>query len=195
MGYYGDFDFDIVIEATKLADAEKALATSERFGKEFAKNYSSKIDEFLNAYWHDIDAEFDKPSNPLTALAGAASDGPDRDPRGDLVLEGFTSQKWRSYARDMFAILAPFVKAGSLVEIKGEEGERVRWEFDGERMIVDLAVIMFSHELGPLRNAEDGLRSIAEYIEEHGGFGDIRQKIKDYRPDMLSGRPVVSESR
>lgn len=31
----------------------------------------------------------------------------------------------------LFAILAPFVRAGSYIEMTGEEGERWRWLFDG----------------------------------------------------------------
>lgn len=186
MGYYGQFEFDVVIDATQVLAAEQALAASERFGEEFTTDYNGKIDEFLNYYWLEFDVEFVEPSSPLTALAEAAEDLPIRDPRGDLVMDGYTNQKWRSYARAMFEILAPFIKPGSLIEIQGEEGEKVRWEFDGEELVADYAEVMFSDQLAPLQRAEACLEAIAKYLKQHEGFGDIRGFVESNRPDLLA---------
>lgn len=191
MGYYGDFSFSVVIPANKIQGAERALAESSDFGKEFKETFYGDIVSFLKEYWIDLGADeifFEREVPALTALARAVVD--DVDARGALTIEGYTHQKWRSWAEDMFDLLAPFIQADSLVEITGEEGERVRWEFDGKERIEDGAEVLFSDALNPLRDAERALAQIALYIEEHGGFGDIRKIIEGSRPDLLNAEPV-----
>lgn len=47
----------------------------------------------------------------------------------------------------LFAALAPFVKAGSYIEALGEDGERWRWVFDGERCAVQRARVVWDAPL------------------------------------------------
>jgi len=41
----------------------------------------------------------------------------------------------------LFDAIAPFVKAGSFIEMRGEDGERWRWCFDGKTMVEKQAII------------------------------------------------------
>lgn len=49
---------------------------------------------------------------------------------GTVEVESFEGEKSGSDF-DMFQAIAPFVKAGSCIEMLGEDGERWRWVFDG----------------------------------------------------------------
>lgn len=44
----------------------------------------------------------------------------------------------------LFDAIAPFVKAGSYVEMSGEDGDRWRWIFDGEAMLEKQAKVSWS---------------------------------------------------
>jgi hypothetical protein len=44
----------------------------------------------------------------------------------------FEGEKSDSTEEEMFNVIAPFVKAGSYIEMQGEDGARWRWVFDGE---------------------------------------------------------------
>lgn len=45
----------------------------------------------------------------------------------------FSAEKLGDEA-EFFALLAPYVEAGSFIEMRGEDGERWRWTFDGSTM-------------------------------------------------------------
>lgn len=213
IGYYAEFQFSVVIPTAKVAGAEKALAESERFGKEFKEAHNSSISEFLQEYWLDMGPDeiyFEQDVSALAELANAAES--DTDLRGDLTIEGFTHQKWRSYAEDMFDILAPYIQTDSIVEIKGEEGEQLRWEFDGESRSESYATVMWPAELNALHLAQAELnalhlaqaelnslhlaqRALEEIVTQlrtgatHIVCGPI---IHKYRPDLLTTKEVTA---
>ena len=44
----------------------------------------------------------------------------------------------------LFDAIAPFVKAGSYIEMSGEDGERWRWLFDGKNMVEKTATVTWT---------------------------------------------------
>lgn len=116
MGYYIDVIAQFRIPADKKEDALRAV----RALKEDGSTYSWVNDDFalrgtlketLEDWRYDIDEDKD----------------------GNVVGIYFAAQKLGD--DDMlFNALAPYVDAGSYLEVSGEEGAQWRWTFDGTKM-------------------------------------------------------------
>jgi hypothetical protein len=64
---------------------------------------------------------------------------PEYNTDGDIVRLNFEGEK-AGDEDTLFRVLAPFVKAGSYIEMQGEDGARWRWEFDGTRVLENYAL-------------------------------------------------------
>lgn len=143
MGYHADFQFDIKIPAEKVEEAEQALADHFEIQEQIRRqryedrnaleNYESdlpprNIVQCFTELWNDIEAEEEKVA-PLVALASGTV-------RGDVYISGYVNKKWRDWEEPMLEVIAPFVKAGSSITVKGEDDDcSCEWRFNGEAMI------------------------------------------------------------
>ena len=182
MGYYGTFDCDVHIAADKVTLAEKALAASEDWAKDFTINGKGDLSDYIGGWFYEADSYY-KEASPLEQLAGAATEVPIK---GEYFLSGHSHQKWRSQER-VVEIIAPFVTKGSFIEITGEEGERVRLEFNGESMHENWAKTLFEEDLLPLESAEEALKEIVALYKSSGEEmpGRVTEIIKHHRADLL----------
>ncbi len=64
------------------------------------------------------------------------------DEAGDIVTIQFIMEK-AGDEQKLFAAIAPFVEARSYIEMSGEDGDRWRWCFDGQRMTTKQARIVW----------------------------------------------------
>jgi hypothetical protein len=124
MGYYADFEFDLVIPAEHVEAAEKAMIESLVEGKQLNVGECSNICEAFNSCWEHI--AYEKEPVPLMALVSGTA-------RGAVHIEGHAGKKWRDWEEPMLDAIAPFVKKGSTVTVKGEDFDAPsEWVFDGE---------------------------------------------------------------
>lgn len=68
------------------------------------------------------------------------------DESGNIVSIGFIGTKYLDY-RPLFVSFASFVKNGSYIEMEGESGERWRWIFYDNNVIVDDAILIWRSDL------------------------------------------------
>lgn len=68
------------------------------------------------------------------------------DDHGNVTAIFFEGEKIGDEVQ-LFETLAPFVKAGSFIEMSGEDGARWRWEFDGKTMNENEARVVWDNEI------------------------------------------------
>lgn len=138
MGYYIDVvDTKFHIPADKKADALKAV---QALGKEDGGTYSWVNDNF--AQQGTLKEALDAWRYTLT-----------EDEDGNVTDITFEGQKLGD-DETLFRALAPYVEAGSYLEVSGEEGAHWRWAFDGEKMVEQDAFTSFGNPLpDDVRNA------------------------------------------
>lgn len=56
------------------------------------------------------------------------------DDEGDTYIDGFIGEKI-GQEEVLWDTLAPYVEAGSTLDIMGEDGETWRWHFDGQKCV------------------------------------------------------------
>jgi len=80
----------------------------------------------------------------------------------------------------LFEAIAPYVKAGSYIEMEGEDGSRWQWTFDGKQMV---GKSMETHAVGesPADERLVQLRTEAEKIVR-----DLRNKGESFTPEKLA---------
>lgn len=67
---------------------------------------------------------------------------PEMDDEGNVVDLYFSGGKIGDEDK-MFSAIAPFVRKGSYLDFRGEEGAIWRWEFDGQKMIEKSGRVVF----------------------------------------------------
>jgi len=112
MGYSAHSpDCSFRIPADKLDDARRAVVTHDSFyGNENAETLGAALEDWLA--W---ELELDEKTG---------------DAVGIRIMDGSTKV---TDEEDMFGALAPFVEAGSWIEMVGEDNCLWRWTFDGEK--------------------------------------------------------------
>jgi hypothetical protein len=125
MGYCVDVDVtDVVIPADKVREAKKAIRKlhegqdPRRFSWVNANNFRGSIASMLYEWRWETDEEED----------------------GSIVVTHFSGEKLGDDDH-LWKALAPFVKAGGLIEWRGEDGDRWRYTFDGQKMVEQTATV------------------------------------------------------
>lgn len=75
--------------------------------------------------------------------------------------------------RQLFDAIAPFVVAGSFIEMSGEDGTLWRWYFDGEQCEEQLGHVVFGEPARVLITVKGG---VADYVTD----GDVSVALVDY---------------
>jgi hypothetical protein len=126
MGYQADFGFDITILAKHVEAAE--VVAREHLRKEFGNQVTEDGKDISNvfryAWGQDLEVHEESPA-PLLALASGST-------RGDIRISGYVNKKWRDWEEPLMDELAPFIEAGGIIRIDGEDDYRGGWSFDGK---------------------------------------------------------------
>jgi len=79
-----------------------------------------------------VDYDFHTITDPVKMLEEWRWDAK-QDQNGNIASLHFTGEK---YGDDklLFQTIAPFVRAGSFIQMRGEDGAQWRWVFDGQEM-------------------------------------------------------------
>jgi hypothetical protein len=131
MGYcMSQCESDFFVPADKLGAmvaAIQALHGEETIGDSSGRHFS-----WVPQNFHTI-------SDPVESLRAWRWDA-ELDDEGNINVLYFGGEKVGD-EDTLFSAIAPFVKAGSYIEMQGEEGERWRWLFDGQEMTEKSATI------------------------------------------------------
>lgn len=115
MGYYMDQqETRFRIDAGNLPLAHKALAQSG-----------------LNGGWIRF-TDLEKSKNFTEAMSSCRYDV-EIDSNGNVFDITFTGEKLGDDV-EIFGLIAPYVKRGSYIEMRGEDGATWRWNFDGKEV-------------------------------------------------------------
>lgn len=86
--------------------------------------------------------------------------------------------------RQLFDAIAPFVEAGSFIEMSGEDGTLWRWHFDGEQCQEQLGHVVFGESARVLITVRGG---VADYVTD----GNVEVALIDY--DNEPGAEIPEE--
>lgn len=126
MGYYMHQMSESFMIRKEKQDAAM-LAIKSLSGKETIKNSGGR-------HFSWVDQDFATKYDNLNDMMKAWRWMPEFDEDGNIIRLEFTGEK---YGDDdiLFEAIAPYVEAGSFIEMLGEEGERWKWKFNGEKCI------------------------------------------------------------
>jgi hypothetical protein len=79
--------------------------------------------------------------------------------------------------RLLFESIAPFVEAGSFIEMSGEDGTLWRWYFDGKQCEEQLGHVVFGESARVLITVRGG---VADYVTD----GNVKVALIDYDNDL-----------
>jgi hypothetical protein len=121
---------EFFIPADKVASAVEAI--QDLHGHETIKDGSGR-------HFSWVDADFYTHDNPGLILQAWRWESEFDD---DMNLVGLQFEG-QNLGDDniLFEAIAPFVKAGSYIEMNGEDGEKWRWIFDGKTMVEKTATV------------------------------------------------------
>ena len=175
MGYYGEFDVNIVVKPGCIPALEAALDASETFGGKQPKT----LDEHMAAVWADtVEVDYGDDS-PLQQLAGAASGKDTRTAR----ITGYSHQKWRSWIDDLMRIIAPFVEDDSAIDVRGEQHELVRYYIEKGGHYRKASREVWDDEYEEMRLARGAIAAANEIIRSYfeDGYEDAETTLRDLR--------------
>ena len=172
MGYcVKALEIEIVIPVSKIGEAETRL---QQF-------YADEKDTRLEQLFHDEGWDNE------------------RDKEGNVVINGFGSDKIGPETEEMWEIMAEYIQDGGYAYMQGEDGDRWRWVFHkGEFHRVDLeneAVLLLPKTaeklLELLECPEDKSLEIADIVEsaaKMSGFPDLVERA-------IEARGVIKHNR
>lgn len=121
---------EFFIAADKVSAAVEAI--QDLHGHETLKDGSGRHFSWVDADFY----VFDDPTEILRCWRWEV----ELDGAGNIVRLDFEGQSLGDDDK-LFGAIAPFVKAGSYIEMIGEDGERWRWLFDGATMVEKNATV------------------------------------------------------
>lgn len=90
-------------------------------------------------YWFSWMNDVDFQNNDVGVFLEAVGFEVDKDENGDIVHLSYDNKTGQEDL--FFAVLAPFIEDGSIIEWRGEDDERWMWEFTGGKMFIKTPVI------------------------------------------------------
>jgi hypothetical protein len=117
--------FIAVQDLQPMMEAIRAL-----HGKETIKDTDG-----LHFSW--VDDDFHILTDPVKMLEAWRWDA-EQDKAGNIDYLHFTGEKYGDDPK-LFQAIAPFVRAGSYIQMRGEDGRTWRWCFDGQKMTTEEA--------------------------------------------------------
>ena len=113
------------------------------------------------------------PCSPLTPALDPGPDGGDGTSWLECLGDALCDD------RLLFDAIAPFVKAGSFIEMSGEDGTLWRWHFDGKQCQEQLGHVVFGESARVLITVRSG---VGGYVTD----GNAKVALMDYdnEPDV-----------
>ena len=177
MGYNAEWSFNIEIPAAKVAEATLTAAKAiDRHTYDDDDNEivtETLVELFEQVFGCDCDAFFEE-QTPLQQLADAAN--PEQTV-GAFKVEGYAHGKWRDDEEPMLEAIAPYVKAGSTVHVRGEDYDCPdEWVYTDGKLDKSGSVVIRRRRHEELEAKEKKLDKLLPLVTE---YLDLRSKMTD----------------
>ena len=147
MGYYIqqlDTNFFLPVEHldTLVQDA-KALLTKEAKDSYGARGYTWR-GEYITKHYSWVDEQGVLDGKTFAEIASGFRWSLEEDEEGNVTDFIFSGEKYGGDELVFLNTIAPYVKEGSFIEFRGEDGEQWKWYFNGNTCEEYFAEIIYS---------------------------------------------------